>query len=159
MSKGSKHLWTPWRMQYVLKVDKKGCIFCNKLKETDKKAFIIERGEKCFSILNIYPYNNGHLMVATKRHVSRLDLLTDKELTEIIRLVTKSQKLLQVKFKPHGFNIGLNTGRVAGAGVVGHIHFHIVPRWNGDTNFMPVIGDTKVIPQLLEETYKLLKDC
>jgi ATP adenylyltransferase len=153
------HLWTPWRMQYIEKVDKKGCIFCNKLKESDKKAFIIERTEKCFSMLNIYPYNNGHLMVAPKRHVARLDLLSQDELNEIIQLVAKTQKILKIKFKPHGFNIGLNLGRVAGAGVAGHIHFHIVPRWDGDTNFMPVIGNTKVIPQLLEETYKLLKFC
>jgi ATP adenylyltransferase len=153
------HLWTPWRMKYILNVDKKGCVFCSKLKESDRKAYIIRRGEKCFSMLNIFPYNNGHLMVAPKRHVSRLDLLTEKELNELMRLVAESQKLLQDKFKPHGFNIGLNLGRSAGAGIAGHLHFHIVPRWDGDTNFMPIIGSTKVIPQLLEETYKQLKDC
>lgn len=152
-----KLLWTPWRMQYILNADdKKGCVFCRKQREKDKKALIVKRGKKCFSMMNIYPYNNGHLMIAPKRHVSGLDLLTDEELVELIKLVTESQKLLQKKVKPHGFNIGLNIGRVAGAGVVGHLHFHIVPRWNGDTNFMPIIGETKIMPQLLEETYELL---
>lgn len=153
----AKQLWTPWRMEYILNVKAKGCIFCKNLKEADDKAFIIKRRPTCFSMLNIYPYNNGHLMVAPKRHVSRLDLLTERELNEIIQLVSESQKLLKRKVKPHGFNIGLNIGRTAGAGVVGHLHFHIVPRWDGDTNFMPIIGETKVIPQLLEETYSLLK--
>lgn len=150
-------LWAPWRMEYILNADKKGCIFCKKLKEPDKKALIITRGLKCFSILNIYPYNNGHLMAAPKRHIARLDLLDDEELHELMELIAESQKLLQKKFKPHGFNIGLNSGRVAGAGIVGHLHFHIVPRWDGDTNFMPIIGETKIMPQLIEETYKLLK--
>lgn len=153
----SKRLWTPWRMEYIRNIKTKGCIFCKKLKESDDKAFIIKRNPTCFSMLNIYPYNNGHLMVAPKRHVSRLDILTKKELNELIQLVTESQKLLQKRLKPHGFNIGLNIGRTAGAGVEGHLHFHIVPRWEGDTNFMPIIGQTKVIPQLLEETYRMLK--
>lgn len=151
-----KNLWTPWRMQYIKNVNIKGCIFCKKLKEPDSEAFIIKRKPTCFSMLNLYPYNNGHLMVAPKRHVSRLDLLTKKELSELILLVTESQKLIQRKMKPHGFNIGLNIGRIAGAGVAGHLHFHIVPRWDGDTNFMPIIGETKVIPQLLKETYAQL---
>lgn len=145
-------------MEYILNVDAKGCIFCKKQKQPDDKAFIIKRKKTCFSILNIYPYNNGHLMVAPKRHISSLDLLTKSELTEIIQLVTESQTLIKRKMKPHGFNIGLNIGRTAGAGIVGHIHFHIVPRWNGDTNFMPIIGETKVIPQLLEETYRLFTE-
>lgn len=151
-----KNLWTPWRMQYILNIKSKGCIFCKKIKERDDKAFIIKRKPTCFSMLNLYPYNNGHLMVVPKRHVSRLDLLTKKELSELIQLVIESQTLIQHKMKPHGFNIGLNIGRTAGAGVAGHLHFHIVPRWDGDTNFMPIIGQTKVIPQLLEETYAQL---
>lgn len=155
--KNLKHLWTPWRMKYILNIKAKGCIFCKKIKESDTKAYIIKRTPTCFSMLNLYPYNNGHIMVATKRHVARLDLLTDKELNEIMHLVTESQKLISKKMKPHGFNIGLNIGRTAGAGVAGHIHFHIVPRWEGDTNFMPLIGETKIIPQLLKETYKILK--
>lgn len=150
-------LWTPWRMEYILNIKAKGCIFCKKSKEPDDKAFIIKRKPTCFSMLNIYPYNNGHLMVAPKRHVARLDLLTKRELNEIILLVAESQKLLGRKIKPHGFNIGVNIGRTAGAGVAGHLHFHIVPRWDGDTNFMPIIGETKVISQLLEETYRILK--
>ena len=153
----AKRLWTPWRMEYILNITKRGCIFCKKLKEPDNKAYIINRKPTCFSMLNIFPYNNGHLMVAPKRHVSKLDSLTKKELTELIMLVTESQKLLQKRLKPNGFNIGLNIGRSGGAGIVGHLHFHIVPRWEGDTNFMPVLADTKVIPQLLDDTYKLLK--
>lgn len=150
-------LWTPWRMEYILNAKEKGCIICKKIKETNDKAFIIKRKPTCFSMLNIFPYNNGHLMIAPKRHVSRLDLLSKKELNEIIQLVAETQKLLMKKIKPHGFNIGINIGRVAGAGIAGHLHFHVVPRWDGDTNFMPIIGETKVIPQLLKETYKLLK--
>lgn len=153
----NEQLWTPWRMEYIKKIKTKGCIFCRKLKESDDKAFIIKRGRTCFSMLNIYPYNNGHLMVAPKRHVRRLDLLTKRELNELIQLVTESQKLLLKKLRPHGFNVGLNIGRTAGAGVEGHVHFHVVPRWDGDTNFMPIIGHTKVIPQLLEETYRILR--
>lgn len=155
--KKTNNLWTPWRMEYIMNINKKGCVFCEKLKQSDKRAFVVKRYKKCFSMLNIYPYNNGHLMVAPNRHVSRLDLLTDDELLELIKLVTESQKLLQNKFKPHGFNIGLNVGKIAGAGIAGHLHFHIVPRWIGDTNFMPVLGATKVIPQLLKQTYKLLR--
>lgn len=143
-------------MEYILNIKSKGCVFCKKIKEPDEKAFIIKRGKACFSMLNIYPYNSGHLMVAPKRHVARMDLLTKKELHEVIEFVSESQRLLRDKLHPHGFNIGVNIGRTAGAGIVGHLHFHIVPRWNGDTNFMPVIGETKVIPQLLEETYKIL---
>lgn len=152
-----KHLWTPWRMEYIMNIKKRGCIFCKKLKEPDDKAYIVQRKPTCFSMLNIFPYNNGHLMVAPKRHVSGLDSLTKKELTELMILLAESQKLIQKKMKPHGFNIGLNLGRSSGAGIVGHLHFHIVPRWEGDTNFMPVLSNTKVISQLLEDTYKLFK--
>lgn len=152
-----KHLWSPWRMEYILNIKKRGCIFCKKLKEPDDKAYIIQRKRTCFSMLNIFPYNNGHLMVAPKRHLRKLDSLTKRELTELMQLLAESQKLLQKALKPQGFNIGLNLGRSSGAGVVGHLHFHIVPRWEGDTNFMPILSNTKVIPQMLEDTYKLLK--
>lgn len=144
-------------MEYILNIKTKGCIFCKKTKEADDKALIIKRRKICFSMLNIYPYSTGHLMVAPNRHVARIDLLKKKELHEIIELVAESQLLLGNKLHPQGFNIGVNIGRTAGAGVVGHVHFHIVPRWNGDTNFMPVVGETKVIPQLLKETYRILK--
>lgn len=153
----TKRLWSPWRMEYILNIKKRGCIFCRKLKEPDDKAYIVQRKPTCFSMLNIFPYNNGHLMVAPKRHVSKLDSLTKRELTELMLLLADSQKLIQKRLKPQGFNIGLNLGRSAGAGVVGHLHFHIVPRWEGDTNFMPLLSNTKVIPQLLGETYRLLK--
>lgn len=153
----AEQLWSPWRMEYILNIKKGGCIFCRKLKEPDAKAYIIQRKPTCFSMLNIFPYNNGHLMVAPKRHISKLESLTKRELTELISLLAESEGLIRKRLKPHGFNIGLNLGRSAGAGVIGHLHFHIVPRWEGDTNFMPVLGNTKVIPQLLEDTYKLLK--
>lgn len=151
-----KRMWTPWRMEYIMNTGKGGCIFCRKQKWAEGKAQIISRKSTCFSILNKYPYTNGHIMVAPNRHVSRLDCLNEKELTDLILLVAEMQKLLRKKMKPHGFNIGLNLGRSAGAGIAGHLHFHIVPRWDGDTNFMPVLTDTRMIPQTLEDTYQLL---
>jgi len=152
-----ERLWTPWRMQYIKNAVKtKACIFCKKLKEKDSVAYVVKKTKYSFSMLNIYPYNNGHVMVAPKRHIARLNLLSAEERTDLIELVSETQSLLEKKCKPHGFNIGINSGRVAGAGVVGHLHFHIVPRWDGDTNFMPIIGETKVIAQLLEETYREL---
>jgi ATP adenylyltransferase len=133
------------------------CVFCNALGCEDDSVHIIERRESCFSLMNKYPYNNGHLMVAPLKHVAGLDCLDRNELADLFELVRDSQAILDAVMSPHGYNVGINIGRVAGAGVPGHIHIHIVPRWNGDMNFMPVIGDTKVIPQALEATYRLLK--
>ncbi|MFC1668369.1 HIT domain-containing protein [Chlamydiota bacterium] len=151
-------LWAPWRMKYILDEEKEDCIFCNKAKkENEKREFVLERAKENFVLLNIYPYNNGHLMIAPFRHVPSLDEMTDAELCESILLTKKWVKLVKKVLQPNGFNIGLNLGAVAGAGVKDHVHLHIVPRWQGDTNFMPVISDTKIIPQALDELYDVLK--
>ncbi len=144
-------------MEYILSEKPEGCIFCDKPKENrDKENYILYRGETCFSMLNIYPYNNGHLMVVPFRHVLDLDGLTDNELTELIQLVRRSMNVQRKALNPDGFNVGMNVGKVAGAGVKDHIHIHVVPRWGGDTNFMPLIADTRVIPELLQSTYEKL---
>jgi len=135
-----------------------GCILCDKPKQKDDVAnYILYRGSKNFVIMNSYPYNPGHLMVAPYRHVANLEELTDAERHEHFDIVSRSVKLLKEVFKPTGFNIGMNLGKVAGAGIDDHIHTHIVPRWQGDTNFMPVIADVRVMPEALAETYDKLK--
>jgi len=139
-------------MEYILHVDDSvKCIFC------EKKQYVLKETRYAMVMLNLFPYNPGHLMVAPKRHVANLEDLTDEELKEIMELTQKSVKVLKEIANPDGFNIGINIGRVAGAGFEGHIHIHIVPRWNGDTNFMPIIGETKVIPEGIEKTFKKLK--
>lgn len=150
----------PWRMEYILESDKNCCFLCQYPKEdSDELNLILYRGDSNFIILNRFPYNPGHLMVAPYRHLGILQDLTDIEAKEHIDLVKKSVELLIKVMNPHGFNVGMNLGKVAGAGVDDHIHTHIVPRWQGDTNFMPVIADTKVLPESLAATYKKLKDC
>ncbi|MFC1666664.1 HIT domain-containing protein [Candidatus Omnitrophota bacterium] len=134
---------------------KKGCIFCLKNKKEDKR-FIVKKSKLSFALLNIYPYNNGHIMVTPYRHVKDLSRLKDAELLDIMKLLRQMQLLLEKKLKPNGFNIGINTGKVGGAGYKGHVHIHIVPRWAGDTNFMPIVGNIKVVPQSLEELHRLL---
>ncbi len=154
-----KRIWAPWRMKYILK-DKKGpCLFCQKPKENrDKENYLLFRGESSFLILNIYPYSNGHLLVIPYKHVSRLDGLKERELLELMTLARKAMGLLEEVMQPQGFNIGMNLGKIAGAGIEDHLHLHIVPRWEADTNFMPVLSETKVVPELLETTYeKLMK--
>jgi ATP adenylyltransferase len=151
-----KYLWAPWRMDYILKKKKKGCFFCQKLKEKkDVKNLILYQGEHVFVIMNKYPYTNGHLMVVPKRHCLDLEELDHNELREIFDLLKASAQVLKTSLRPHGFNIGMNIGKVGGAGE-GHLHFHIVPRWAGDTNFMPVLGKTKIVPEYLEKTYQKL---
>ncbi len=151
-------LYAPWRFKYVTKaVEEKKCIFCEALKKSDDEALILLRSRKAFVIMNLYPYNTGHVMVAPIRHVASIEDLTDEEILEIGRLVKLSMKAIREALHPHGFNIGVNIGRVAGAGIEDHVHIHIVPRWNGDTNFMPVVAGVKVIPQDVRETYRLLK--
>jgi len=156
-----KKLWAPWRMQYVQKIDNpgdEGCIFCEKPKQLeDKQNLILHRGRKNFIILNLYPYNNGHLMVVPYEHTDNCGTLDDETAQELWQLVNTSKHALEQAFHPEGFNIGMNVGRIAGAGIYQHIHMHIVPRWNGDTNFMPVVADTKVISQALSDTYDALK--
>ncbi len=154
-----KNLWAPWRIKYILNKKDKNCIFCQKSQENkDEKNYIIWRGQLGFIIMNIFPYNNGHLMVAPYRHVAEPSGLKENELLEMMLLLRKSIEVLKKVLKPDGFNIGINLGKIAGAGVEDHFHIHIVPRWLGDTNFMPVIADTKVMPEHLRETYKKLKE-
>jgi ATP adenylyltransferase len=149
-------LWAPWRMDYILEQRQKGCLFCRKLAERkDEENLILYRAKYSFTILNKFPYNNGHLMVVPKFHHLHLEDLNEKELQEIAFLLKASTQVLKKNFHPHGFNIGMNIGNIAGAGEE-HLHFHIVPRWAGDTNFMPVLGESKVIPQYLEKTYQAL---
>ena len=153
-----KRLWAPWRLQYIVNADKQkaeGCIFClfpQEPPENDRKNLILYRGKKAFVILNRFPYNNGHLMVVPYRHIAHFEDLSNEEKIELMDLIEKSIRALKRAFTPQGFNIGMNLGRVAGAGIDDHIHFHVVPRWNGDTNFMPVVGQTKVISSSLEDT-------
>jgi ATP adenylyltransferase len=149
-------MWTPWRMKFITGKKPKGCIFCKVLK-SKKNNQVLFRGTNAFVILNIYPYSNGHLMVVTNRHIGSLDRLTSDEILELGKLTKLCTNVLSKAVVPEGFNIGLNVGKVAGAGIPGHIHVHIVPRWTGDTNFMPVISETKIIPEALDETYKKLK--
>ncbi|MBU1007281.1 MAG: HIT domain-containing protein, partial [Candidatus Omnitrophica bacterium] len=141
---------------FVKKAKKGGCIFCLKHKAEGNKEYIVKKTKFSFALLNIYPYNNGHIMVSPYRHVKDLASLADAELLDLMKLVKDMQVLLKKKLKPHGFNIGINTGEVAGAGYKNHVHVHIVPRWRGDTNFMPVTGSTKVLPQSLDELHKVL---
>jgi ATP adenylyltransferase len=133
------------------------CIFCAKPGEAvDAENLIVHRGERCFVILNLYPYTNGHLMIAPYEHVGRIQDIPSETTAEMMALSQQAITLLQAKYEPHGFNVGFNQGRVAGAGVEHHIHMHVVPRWGGDTNFMPVLADTRVMPQTLEQTFEAL---
>ena len=153
-----KHIWAPWRIEYIRMEKSKGCILCEKPRENnDALNYILYRGEKNFVILNSYPYNPGHLLVAPYRHVDNLEELADEELHEHFEIVRRGVKLLKQVFNPGGFNLGINIGAIAGAGIVGHFHTHIVPRWSGDANFMPVIAEARVLPEALAETYEKLK--
>ncbi|MBI4187108.1 MAG: HIT domain-containing protein [Chloroflexi bacterium] len=154
-----EYLWAPWRIQYIQMEKPRGCILCDKpAEDNDVANYILYRGVHNFIMLNAYPYNAGHLMIAPGRHTANLEKLTDEELTEHFRLVSRSVGILKQVFKPDGFNIGINLGFVAGAGIHDHIHTHIVPRWQADTNFMPVTADTKVVNEALSATYQKLKD-
>lgn len=154
-------LWAPWRITYINKIEKyKGCVFCRILKEKkDAANHIFIRREHTFAVLNIYPYNNGHVLVLPNRHVGDLDDLNRREKEELLDLIIDVKKMSQKVLDPGGFNVGFNLGRLAGAGFPGHLHVHIVPRWKGDSNFMPVISETRVMSQSLNELYKRLKKC
>ncbi len=150
-------LWAPWRMEYILGPKDGECFLCAAARASDDRAHhVVRRGATCFGILNRYPYNNGHLMVAPYRHVSGLDQLTEAERGELLTLADVLIRKLKQTIHPDGFNLGINLGKVAGAGLEAHLHLHIVPRWNGDTNFMPVLADTKVIPQALDDLWARL---
>jgi ATP adenylyltransferase len=154
-----KRLWAPWRMEYILderKHDK--CLFCSIVKDKkDKKNLILYRGKECFVVMNKYPYNNGHLMVVPYIHTPAFDGLSDKVLFDFIKTIRFSVDILKKVLSPDGFNLGLNFGKVAGAGMESHMHLHIVPRWTGDTDSMPIIAETRVMPEHLMKTYSKLK--
>jgi ATP adenylyltransferase len=157
-----KILWAPWRLNYVKNADKEknSCFICKAFESDpaeDRNNLLLYRGKKALVILNKFPYNTGHLMVCPIRHTGDFLSLMPEELEEINFLIKKSIKALKRAYNPDGFNIGLNLGKVSGGSVDTHIHYHIVPRWQGDTNFMPIIGNAKVIPQSLDETYEILK--
>jgi ATP adenylyltransferase len=152
-------LWAPWRMKYIKGIDKKdeGCIFCIKPQlSDDKNNLILLRGKHCFVILNAFPYSNGHLLVIPYLHTSELDQLDESVSMELWRYIVAGKNVLKKAYNPDGFNIGMNLGRPAGAGIDQHLHVHIVPRWNGDTNFMPVLDETRVISEGLGDTYDFL---
>jgi ATP adenylyltransferase len=148
-----QQLWAPWRLEYVQGgADAHGCIFCDKPGQDDDEALIVHRGERAYVLLNLYPYSNGHVMVAPYRHVARPGDLDAAERAELWELFDRCTAALAAAMEPDGFNAGLNLGRVAGAGIDDHIHLHVVPRWNGDTNFMPVLADVRVMPEHLQRT-------
>jgi ATP adenylyltransferase len=153
-----KHIWAPWRMEYIRMEKPGGCILCEKPEQdNDAENYILYRGEKNFVMLNAYPYNPAHLMIAPYRHVASLDELTEEERHEHFDIVSRSVEVLRKELSPEGFNLGINIGRVAGAGIADHIHTHIVPRWQGDSNYMTVVADIRVVPEALAETYQKLK--
>ena len=153
-----KHIWSPWRLEYLTAGKKPGCIFCNAVQSSDdRENLVLYRGELAFLILNRFPYNNGHLMVVPYAHVASPEELEPAALTEMMLLLNRSLAALRSAMEPEGFNAGLNLGRVAGAGVEDHVHIHVVPRWLGDTNFMTVVGDVRVVPQTWLQTYDQLK--
>ena len=152
-----ERLWAPWRLDYIKGPKDDECIFCaGPAAGDDAGRYIVRRGEHCFAMLNAFPYNNGHLMVSPYRHVPSIEELDEPALLELMKLTQRSLRALREIYDPEGFNIGINQGKVAGAGVEDHIHQHVVPRWGADTNFMPVIGDTRVLAQSLSDSWKAL---
>ncbi len=153
----TEQLWAPWRLEYIKGADEApGCVFCEALAGDDEEKLVLHRGERAFVLLNKYPYTSGHLMVAPARHVGEYGELEDAEALEIHRLARSGIGALAQVYAPQGYNLGWNLGRIAGAGVLDHVHLHVVPRWAGDTNFMPVLADVKVIPEHLAETRRRL---
>ena len=161
--KGPDIMWSPWRMTYVSAdhdgvYEQPACVFCDLPERADdERTYILYRGARAFVIMNLYPYNNGHLMMVPYAHVDSLTDLDEATLSELMTLAQRSQAVVQERMRPQGFNLGINQGRAAGAGIADHVHMHLVPRWVGDTNFMPVMGDVRVMPQHLDETYALLR--
>lgn len=160
---GPDIMWAPWRMAYITSEHDHGfegerCVFCAlPARNDDRATYILHRGDHCFVIMNLYPYNNGHTMVVPYAHLDALTLLSAEVTAEMMTLAQRTQEVVTRTMAPHGFNIGINQGRAAGAGIADHIHLHVVPRWGGDTNFMTTVGDTRVMPQHLDDTYELLR--
>ncbi|MBM3314631.1 HIT domain-containing protein [candidate division WOR-3 bacterium] len=160
-----KRLWAPWRAEYIYcaegrpSSDRRHCLFCRLAAERrDRQNLILQRGRLAFVVMNRFPYNNGHVMMAPYRHVATFEKLTAAEGGELLVMLGRLTAALRRAFRPDGFNVGANLGRVAGAGVAGHVHLHVVPRWDGDTNFMPLLAETKVVSEHLQTTYERLKD-
>ncbi|MCS6769478.1 MAG: HIT domain-containing protein [Candidatus Caldarchaeum sp.] len=151
-------LWAPWRMNYIKTAkEQTECIFCEAAKtKDDASRYVVHRGAKALIIMNLYPYNNGHLMVSPYRHIPNLTDMDDDEMLDVMKLLKMSVEVIKRTLNPEGFNIGVNIGRFAGAGIEDHIHFHIVPRWRGDTNFMTTLSNTRVLPETIDQTYKRL---
>ncbi|HET6384734.1 MAG TPA: HIT domain-containing protein [Armatimonadota bacterium] len=153
-----EHLWAPWRMEFIERERRDGCIFCDLPADgNDEKHHILHRGQTGFIMLNGFPYNNGHLLIAGFRHLRQLHEMTHEEKAELMELTDLGCRILDHAYHPEGYNIGMNLGKVAGAGIPGHLHVHIVPRWNGDTNFMPVLGETRVLPEALAASFTRVK--
>ena len=154
------HIWSPWRMKYIEKTEKEeGCVFCNALAKEDSEANLIAfRGERAFVILNLYPYTSGHLMVVPFGHIATLEELDPATRAEMMELASRCTTVLRKIYQPQAFNVGANIGEAAGAGVPGHVHIHIVPRWGADTNFMSVLGETRVLPESIQDTYKRVRE-
>ncbi len=152
------YLWTPWRYAYVSTADKApGCVFCNKAEADDRESLIVYRGENNFIVLNKYPYTSGHVMIVPYAHLDELQKLPEKAAQEMMRLSQKTEGVLREVYQPDGINLGMNIGKAAGAGVAGHIHMHVLPRWVADANFVSVVAETRVLPELLNETWRRLK--
>ena len=154
-----KQLWAPWRLEYIKSADEEaGCVFCAAVPGDDEERLVVRSGQKAIALLNKYPYSSGHFMVAPVRHVGEYGELDAEEVLELHRLAAAGMAALGKLYAPQGFNVGWNLGRAAGAGVVDHVHLHVVPRWGGDTNFMPVLADVKVLPEHLAETRRRLAE-
>jgi ATP adenylyltransferase len=153
-----ERLWAPWRLAYVAGAsgDRDACIFCQ-VTETEREDLIVARGQGTYVILNLYPYNSGHLMIVPDRHIADLATATPEELSELMCFTRRAEMAVTEAYAPQGINIGINLGRTAGAGIIGHLHVHLVPRWNGDTNFMSVVGNVRVLPEDLGTTAKKLR--
>ncbi|MDK6028303.1 HIT domain-containing protein [Ignisphaera sp. 4213-co] len=159
MTSERKILWAPWRESYVVQYHSGECIFCKALNQDDATNHVVYRSRYSIALLNRYPYNNGHVMIAPTRHVPSFEMLSDDELLDLVKTVSIVLKALRNCYNPQGFNIGANIGKAAGAGIEGHLHIHVVPRWNGDTNFMPVIANAKVIPEDLNASWRKIRSC
>ena len=154
-----ERLWSPWRLDYVtglVEASSDECMFCVARARTEGESLIVTRGRTCFVMLNLYPYNNGHVMVVPNRHIGSLAEASRQELSELMTLTRRAEIALTEAYRPHGMNMGINLGRPAGAGLPGHLHIHLVPRWEGDTNFMTVVGSTRVVPEEPPQTLKRL---
>ena len=150
-------LWAPWRLEYLKGEKSSDCIFCSRPALDDEEAFVVHRGSSCYVILNAFPYTNGHVMVAPYDHVGDLRELAPEAAGELMGLTQRALGAIEHVYGPEGFNLGMNLGEVAGAGFAGHLHMHVVPRWKGDTNFMPVVGDTRVMPEALPDSWRRLR--